>query len=104
MSKESEKYRLDMLRHLGREYGETPPAKIAEAEKVIADYRKGKAHAEAIRARLPLPLPEPNLCPACFYEHDNRSPLIAVAAPDPTKLDRMICRTCGYLEDRDVRQ
>ena len=103
MGKESETYRLEMLRRLERINSEPPPPEVLEAQKVIAKHREKQAEAREAIPRLRAPLPEPNLCPECYYLHGNRTFLTAVPHPDSANFDRMKCVSCGYIEDRSVR-
>jgi hypothetical protein len=66
-SKESESYRLEMLRRLKDKDRHTPPPEVAEAEKIIAHYREKQAKAREAIPRLSAPLPEPDLCPQCWF-------------------------------------
>ena len=50
MSKESESYRLDMLRRLEEKYSKPKPSEVFEAEQVIAKYRDEQ---ETARAAIP---------------------------------------------------
>lgn len=95
-SEESESYRLQMLRRLENKYSNAKPAKVREAEKVIAQFREEEARERETIARLRSPLPEPDLCPECWFLHANLSKLYAVPADDPKKFDRMKCGQCGY--------
>ena len=63
MNKESEHYRLEMLRHLQHKYRQSKPTEVLEAEQVIAKYRKEQEHTGPQIRRLQMPLPEPDLCP-----------------------------------------
>lgn len=104
MSKESESYRREMLRRLKNKVCGPPPAEVLEAEKVIAKHRDEQEQAREAIPRLSLPLPDYNLCPQCWFIHGKRVPFTAVEHPtDRDNLDRMKCRTCGHIEDRDVR-
>lgn len=103
MSKEGETYSADMLRRFKQISDGTPPSEVLEAEEVIAEFRKKQAEARAAIARFSQPLPHPDSCPECFYRHGRDSRLIAAPHPDPSKFDRMRCRSCSYIEDRDVR-
>lgn len=99
MSKESESYRLEMLRRLKHEYGETPPPEVLKAQHVIADYRQRKAAADPVIARASAPLPEPDLCPSCWIDHERRSKLIAIPHKDPARFDAWECPVCEYFEE-----
>jgi hypothetical protein len=103
-SKQSEEYRLNMLRRLEKIVDGTPPSEVAEAEKVVANYRKKQAEARQAIPRIHAKLPEPDLCPECWFMHGRRTDLYAVRHPDdPDNYDRWKCKTCGYIEDRDAR-
>lgn len=104
MSKESESYRLKMLRRLKQIDSGSPPSEVLEAKEVVAKYREEQARAREAIPRLGSPLPEPNLCPQCWFLHGRRLPLTAIEHPtDRDNFDRMKCRICGYVEDRDAR-
>ncbi len=103
MSKESESYRRQMLRHLQAKDSDPPPPEVLEAEQVVAKHREEQATAREAIPRARLPLPEPDICPRCWILHGRRTPLIAVPHPDPSKFDRMKCRSCEYIENRDAR-
>ena len=77
MSKESESYRLEMLRRLEEKYSKSKPSEVFEAEQVIAKYRDEQETARAAIPRLRSPLPEPNLCPQCWFLHGRRTSLTA---------------------------
>jgi rubredoxin len=101
-SKESEEYRAGVLRRLEHKYRQSKPTEVLEAEKVVAKYRKEQEQAAPQIARLNQPLPEDNLCPECWFMHGQRSMLYAVSHPtDSDRFDRMRCRTCGHVEDRE---
>jgi len=100
MSKESESYRLQMLRYLEEKYGNAKPAEVLEAEKVIAKFREEETRDRKAIARLRTPLPKPDLCPECYYLHDRSVTLEAMRHRDPKNYDRMGCRICDYAEDR----
>jgi hypothetical protein len=102
MSKESEEYRLKMLRQLENLYSKAKPSEVLEAEKVIAEFRKKQADTDAKILRLRTPLPEPDLCPNCYYLHGHSNMLAAATADNPNLFDRMRCKVCGYIEDRKV--
>ena len=103
MSKESESYRLQMLRNLKDRYGKAKPAEVLEAEKVIAQFREQETHDREAIARLSAPLPEPDLCPRCYFYHGKRSLLRPIPARDPKHFDAMKCRECEYVEERKFR-
>ena len=95
-SEESESYRLQMLRRLEQIDRGPPPPEIAEAKKMIAAYDQKQQDAREAIPRLRTLLPEPDLCPECYYLHDQRSKLIAVPAADPRRFDKLRCRQCSY--------
>ncbi len=103
MSKESESYRTQMLRHLEEKYNKSKPAEVFEAEKVIAKYRDEHESGRAAIQRLRSPLPEPNLCPQCWFLHERHTFMMPSAHPGSDKYDRMTCRACGHIEDRDAQ-
>ena len=74
MSKESENYRLQMLRRFKRERDGPPPAEVLEAEKMVAQFREKQAKAKEVVLRLEKPPPKPNLCSECFYIHNQNPP------------------------------
>jgi hypothetical protein len=100
MNKESEHYRLEMLRHLQHKYRQSKPTEVLEAEQVIAKYRKEQEHTGPQIRRLQMPLPEPDLCPQCYYLEGNANLLVTAVHPNPDRWDKMKCRVCGYEEDR----
>jgi hypothetical protein len=100
MSKESEAYRLEMLRRLENKYGKAKPAEVLEAEKVIAKFREQEAADREAIARLGSPLPEPHLCPECYYLHGKTSRLEPV--PSGTKHDKFKCGRCGFIQERKM--
>jgi hypothetical protein len=102
MSKESESYRLEMLRRLEEKYSKSKPSEVFEAERVIAKYRDEQETARAAIPRLRSPLPEPNLCPQCWFFHGRRTFMTPRVHPDPERYDRWLCGTCGHIEDREV--
>jgi len=69
VSKESESYRLQILRRLERERDGPPPSEMLEAEKVITEFRKKQSNARDAIIRLRSPLPKENLCPKCYFLH-----------------------------------
>jgi hypothetical protein len=103
MSKESEEYRRHMLRHLEQKFRQSKPAEVLEAERVIAKYRIEQEQAIPQLERLQKPLPEPDLCPQCYYRDGKTNTLIAAVHSDPARYDIMKCRLCGYYEERPVR-
>jgi hypothetical protein len=100
MSKESEEYRLQMLRHLQARLGRPKPSEVLEAEQVVAKFRKEEEEAGAQIARLGLPLPNPDLCPQCFYLHGRSSKLSPARAKDAANFDKFECRVCGHSFER----
>ena len=102
MSKESESYRLQMLRRLEDKYGKAKPAEVLEAEKVIAKHRAEQEEARNAIPRLRSPLPEPNLCSPCWFIHGRRSYLVGIPHLDHKNYDRMKCPECKEFEDRDA--
>jgi hypothetical protein len=102
MSKESESYRLEMLRRLEEKYSKSKPSEVFEAEQVIAKYRDEHENARAAILRLRSPLPKPNLCPQCWFLHGSSTFMTARVHPDPDKYDRRRCRACGHIEDREA--
>lgn len=103
MGKESEAYRLQMLRRLQQKNCDPPPAEVLEAQKVIAKYRQEQTQAGSAISRFSQPLPKPDLCPSCFGFHGVISPLAAIPHTDPANFDKMTCRICGYDEERTSR-
>lgn len=99
-SVDSEKYRTERLRCLQEKYPDVDPPAVTCAKKVISDYCKKKKDVDAEKARLRFQLPVSDLCPQCYYKHENRSFLIAVPSPEPDRFDLMKCRDCGYFEQR----
>lgn len=97
VSKESESYRLNMLRQLQGEDQQSPPPKVAEAEKVIAQYRARQQQCREQIARLGTPLPNPDACPSCYYDHGHTS--IMTPQPSESDADIFACN-CGYSEER----
>ena len=95
MSKKSNEYRLRMLRYFKDRYGKAKPAEVLEAEKVIAEFREQEARDREMEARLRLDLPEPDLCPKCFYRHNTLTKLSPVDSPHPN-IDYFRCRACGH--------
>lgn len=103
VSKESESYRLQMLRHLKQVDNGPPPSEVLEAEKIVANYREEQAQARSAIPRLGLPLPEPNICSPCWFLHGRRSVLVGIPHPiNSDKYDRMRCRVCKEIEDREA--
>ena len=97
---EGEEYRLRKIRQLEKKYGDTKPAEVLEAEKVIAKYRQEEVKANAVKVRCRAPLPAPDLCPQCWFDDGHRSTLRSVDHPEPAEYDRMKCKTCGYVDDQ----
>ncbi|MDE3181006.1 MAG: hypothetical protein KGM47_15270 [Acidobacteriota bacterium] len=100
MAEKSESYRLQMLRRLQNRYSQGDPPEVLEAEETIAKFREQKARDREAIKRLSAPLPEPNLCPECWFIHGRTSPLRAVPHPEPKKFDRFVCDQCNYVDDR----
>ena len=80
MSKESESYRLYVLRDLQNRYGKGDPPEVLEAQKVIAEFREKQAEAEKAISRVEAGLPKPDLCPKCWFTKGHESILYAVVA------------------------
>jgi hypothetical protein len=99
-SKESDSYRLKMLRYLKAKYSNAKPPEVFEAERVIAKFREEEARDRGAITRLNSPLPEPDMCQPCWFLKGVHSKLQNIAADDPKHFDRWICRTCGDWEDR----
>ena len=99
MGKQSEEYRLQMLRRLENRYGNDKPTEVLEAEEVIAKFRQEKARDRQAITRLSSPLPEPNLCPSCWFIHGRKIHLTHAPHPNSAKFDRQICPQCNYIED-----
>ena len=66
------KYRLEMLRRLENENGNTPPPEVLEAQRVIANYRQKQADRDetAVRALLPIRM---TLIPSTLREGRNET-------------------------------
>ena len=92
-----------MLRHLEQKFRQSKPAEVLEAERVIAKYRIEQEQAIPQLERLQRPLPEPALCPQCYYRDGKTNTLIAAVHPDPARYDMMKCRLYGYYEERPLR-
>ncbi|SRR5216683_1145874 len=103
MSKESEAYRLQMLRNLKQKYGKAKPSEVLEAEKVIAKYREEETHDREAMTRLNNPLPEPNLCPQCFYFRGRSIKMDPTSPTDRSKYDRWRCSYCDFVLDVQFR-
>jgi len=103
MSKESESYRLQMLRHLEQENSGPLPPEVTEAERVIAEYRKKQAKARDAIPRASAPLPEPNICPRCWIDHGVKFLMSPISGEgrDTTRHDYWRCRKCQYEERRE---
>jgi hypothetical protein len=97
-SKESETYRLEMLRHFQKIDSGTPPAEVLEAEKVIANYRKEKEQTHETISRLETGLPKPDLCPECFYLHGVESSMRPIPSEEP-KIDKFRCNKCDFIKE-----
>src|SRR5574337_276902 len=99
-SKESESYRLQVLRRLKQKDSGPPPSEVLEAEKVIAKHREEQAQARAAIPRASAPLPNDGRCPDCHIYHNIRSILVPEIHPESEKgFDRLRCPICGYTED-----
>jgi hypothetical protein len=102
MSKESESYRLQMLRRFERENSGAPPPEVLEAQKVVADFGKKQASAKEVADRLRAPLPKPDLCPQCYYLHARTNPMHSIPHPDHNRFDLWRCDVCRYEEEREI--
>jgi hypothetical protein len=101
MSKESESYRLHMLRHFKRQRDTPPPLEVLEAQKIIASFHEKQTKTEEVILRLEKPLHKPNLCPDCYYIHGRESYLRSKPHRDPGRFDLWKC-DCGYEEEREI--
>jgi hypothetical protein len=101
MSKEGEEYRIEMLRRLEQENSHSPPPEVLEAQQVIAKFREKQANRNAVKARLNLHLPNPDLCPECFYQNNRNS--IMHSIPSGGSTDIYKCDVCSYEQERDPR-
>ena len=52
--------------------------------------------------RLRSPLPEPNLCPQCWFLHGRRTFMTPRVHPDQDRYDRRVCGACRHIEDREA--
>jgi rubredoxin len=100
MSKESDSYRLTMLRRFEQINGAPAPSEVLEAEKVVAKFREEQARARETIHRLRSPLPKEDSCPACHYLHDREVLLVSVEHDDPRHFELWKCNVCGYEEER----
>lgn len=97
--KESEEYRLQMLRRLEQENAKPDPPEVSEAKKVIAKNRQKKLDRSQQIKRLRTPLPEPDLCPKCYYLHG----VTVELKPRESQTDKDLfrCPRCHYQQVRD---
>jgi hypothetical protein len=103
VSKESESYRRQMLRHFKEINDGPPPTEVSEAEKVVMKFREEQTQAREAIPRLSAPLPEPNLCPKCWFLSGKCSFLVGIPHPtNPAEYDFLKCRSCTYVEERDA--
>jgi hypothetical protein len=72
-------------------------AEQQENDVKIAQLEASNAALETQLARLELPLPKPNACVICFYEHGITAEFVG-APVDPREpgVDRFQCPRCGY--------
>jgi hypothetical protein len=101
MSKEGEEYRIEMLRGLKQENSRPPPREVLEAEQVIAKFREKQANLNAIEARVNSHLPNPDLCPECFYLHNRNSMMHSIPSGGSTDIYK--CDTCSFTQKRNPR-
>jgi hypothetical protein len=100
MSKETDDYRLGMLRKLREKASGKASAQVLDAEKVIAKHRDELDKTRAAIPRFEEPLPTANICPRCWGLDGVQNLLKATFHPDPDNFDRMKCTKCSYYEDR----
>ena len=58
-----------------------------------------KADIQVLKARLDHPIPDPNLCPECWFRHGNRVALLAISSP---RLSNRVLRECPHCRYREV--
>jgi hypothetical protein len=102
MSKESESYRLEMLRRLEQESSSPPPPEVLKAEQIVAAFRVKQAKARDAVLRLRSPLPKGNPCPKCYYLFDMEVQMAPIAHPEPSRFDMWKCQSCFYEELREL--
>jgi hypothetical protein len=57
---------------------------------------------EAQLRRIDGPTPAENCCQRCYYLEGKTEQLVPVAHDDPTRFDKLECRTCGFAVERKV--
>lgn len=85
---DAERYRLEMLEHLQREYQK------AQEEKTRAEQKAAELRKAVERAKLKPPCDDS--CPRCFYHDGIDSRVRPVPSPQQTKFDRWKCERCGH--------
>jgi len=102
VSEQSEAYRQQMLRELQMLHIKGDPPEVREAERVIGMYRSAQAQRSAQIMRLDKPLPEPDLCPNCWFMQAVRHRLVAAHNQSPYKHDSVTCARCNYVPDQNA--
>jgi hypothetical protein len=85
--------------YLAQEKAEAEQAASQTAARVAVEI----ANLRAEKARLASPLPEPDLCAECWFQHGRQIQLL----PQPKRkpgVDRMLCPECRGIEERGARR
>ena len=89
----AETYRMQMFRRVQNRRHKTKE----QIEKLQKEY----ANDEAAAARLDSPLPEPNICPECWFMHGRKTQTRPRVHPtQPALYDRRDCPQCNWVEDQ----
>jgi|SRR5579871_5069454 len=97
-----ERNRIRMLKELKREYGGARPPEVLEAERLISKYRKRQTAVLRYILRAEIGLPEPDLCPECWYD-DGRRNLLELSVHNSSRgFDEWQCPECGLVQQREV--
>ena len=92
MIKESEEYRLNMLRSMENKYDQSKPPEVLEAEEVIAKFSQEQERARAVILRLKTTKCPSSECFRCFFLRGLSVDLKAIPGDD--NFDRFRCPKC----------
>ena len=91
----AKEYRESLLRKITKQNTGNKPAKVLEAEKIIAKYRDKHKNLELQLSRLNSSDCPNSICPHCFYSFGFSHNLKPISGND--EIDKFECDECHYV-------
>jgi hypothetical protein len=103
-SEQGDERRREIIRRLEEEKARIDAEKArlnAEKARIDVEMEQRRAELEFQLGRANHPPLSNDMCPTCWIKHNRKVQLQPVShEEDPNNYDRMVCRECGYVEDR----